>query len=148
MQSLSTRVSFFWFGLCLCGCLASCSGGNRDYRQGPDPADPSVFYDEPFIMVSGYKTYNGAAYDKSKLCLDKNVSLSFPILLPRSSTTAIPTNWFFTWRKALRTVRTIVSPNGPSLTPAEVWVALSSLTKDACSSGRLASMAIWKAEHT
>lgn len=85
MQSLSTRVTCFWFGLCLCGCLASCSGGNRDYRQGPDPADPSVVYDEPFIMVSGYKTYNGAAFDKCKLCLDKNVKL----VLPDSATKVI-----------------------------------------------------------
>jgi hypothetical protein len=78
---MNTRIKISrnpWIWLCLSVCIGSCAKGQRDYQLGPDPADPSVFYYKPSVMVSGYKTYNGAAYDKSRLWLGEKVRLVLP----------------------------------------------------------------------
>src|SRR5262249_7570631 len=47
-------------------------------KKGIDPDDPSVVYDEPFVMNSGKKTYNGKAYERTGLWIDPKTTLVLP----------------------------------------------------------------------
>ena len=38
-------------------------------KAGIDPRDASIVYDQPHQMNSGFKAYNGIAYDKAALCV-------------------------------------------------------------------------------
>jgi uncharacterized protein (TIGR03067 family) len=50
----------------------------RERQQGVDPMDPSIVYDKPWQMGSGFKAYNGAAYDKAALCVGPKTKLVLP----------------------------------------------------------------------
>jgi hypothetical protein len=54
----------------------------KEPKKGIDPNDPSVVYDEPYVMNTGFKIYNGKAYDKCSLC----VAAARTLVLPDKST--------------------------------------------------------------
>ena len=47
----------------------------NDKKKGIDPDDPSVVYDEPYQMVTGFRVFNGQAYDKACLWVEPNTKL-------------------------------------------------------------------------
>jgi hypothetical protein len=51
---------------------------SKDYKKGVAPDDPSVVYDEPFTMNTGFKIYNGKAYDRASLWIDPKTKLVLP----------------------------------------------------------------------
>ncbi|HYV39250.1 MAG TPA: TIGR03067 domain-containing protein [Gemmataceae bacterium] len=50
----------------------------RDVGKGVSRNDPSIVYDEPFPMNTGFKSYNGKAYDKAFLCIGPKTKLVLP----------------------------------------------------------------------
>jgi uncharacterized protein (TIGR03067 family) len=50
----------------------------REKKEGVDPKDASIVYDKPWQMGSGFKAYNGKAYDKVELCVDPKVKIVLP----------------------------------------------------------------------
>ncbi len=97
MKSSFFALAHLTLGLALCGCSAETKPGaiaeSRDdpdptkrenatapgeKRKGIDPDDPSIVYDEPFQMVTGKKTYNGKAYERTSLWIDQKTKLVLP----------------------------------------------------------------------
>jgi uncharacterized protein (TIGR03067 family) len=50
----------------------------RELKAGVDPRDASVVYDKPWQMNSGFKAYNGKAYDKAALCVGPKAKVVVP----------------------------------------------------------------------
>jgi uncharacterized protein (TIGR03067 family) len=50
----------------------------RERKAGIDPMDASIVYDEPWQTVSGFKAYNGKAYDKVALCVEPKAKIVLP----------------------------------------------------------------------
>jgi uncharacterized protein (TIGR03067 family) len=50
----------------------------RERTAGVDPMDASIVYDVPHRMNSGFKAYNGRAYDRAALCVDPKVKVVLP----------------------------------------------------------------------
>jgi uncharacterized protein (TIGR03067 family) len=50
----------------------------RVRKAGVDPKDASVVYDEPFRMNSGFRAYNGRAYDVAALHVDPKAKFVIP----------------------------------------------------------------------
>jgi hypothetical protein len=50
----------------------------KENNKGVNPDDPSVVFDEPYTMNTGFKTYNGRAYDKASLWIDPKIKLVLP----------------------------------------------------------------------
>src|SRR5262245_28708982 len=63
---------------CSDGTNAPGGGKPREPKRGIDPNDPSVVYDGPYTMVTGFKTFNGNAYDKVSLWVDPKSKLVLP----------------------------------------------------------------------
>jgi uncharacterized protein (TIGR03067 family) len=51
---------------------------HRERKAGVDPTDASLVYDEPHRMNSGFKAYNGKAYDKAALCVEPKSKVVLP----------------------------------------------------------------------
>ena len=50
----------------------------RERKAGVDPMDASIVYDKPFDMGTGFKAYNGKAYDKAALCVSPKLKVVVP----------------------------------------------------------------------
>jgi uncharacterized protein (TIGR03067 family) len=50
----------------------------RERKAGIDPMDASIVYDRPFWMNSGFKAYNGKAYDKAALGVEPKLKVVLP----------------------------------------------------------------------
>src|SRR5262249_49997426 len=66
---LGSLIGMFLVCLSPCGCGPS---------KGVNPNDPRIVYEEPFRMNTGYKAYNGKAYDKATLCIKPAAKLVLP----------------------------------------------------------------------
>jgi hypothetical protein len=51
---------------------------SKDHKKGIDQDDPSVVYDEPHVMNTGFKIYNGRAYDRASLWISPQTKLVLP----------------------------------------------------------------------
>jgi hypothetical protein len=78
MSRFIRRLVFLFICLSLFGCSGTDGNGQKHYHAGPDPDDPSVVYDSPFVSVHGFKIYNGQAYDKACLWIGDTVKLIVP----------------------------------------------------------------------
>ncbi len=50
----------------------------REIKQGVDPKDASIVYDRPYQMNSGFKVYNGQAYDKVAVYVEPKTKVLLP----------------------------------------------------------------------